>query len=742
MKRWSSLSLAAALLTACSSLAQSPPVGEYAAGQAAPVLGVQDEYRSCSPTTFWAGADYIRWWARDHTFQPLIFTTPNDIAANLQTFQPSQGTPLFPSNGRSVDYGGLDGVRIFGGVQLGDRFGLDATGFVSSGSTRGSATASDGDPPLARTYISSTDGIFTALYLARNGAGATTGSISARAHLDESRGFDANLRIRGYSILADRTDLLVGFRYFRVGEDVSTNGRAQFQDGTLLDVSDAFQTRNRFYGGQIGVHSRFCNYGGFSFDATLKAALGWANQETTLTGSNSFTSPAGVVDRQETGLLVQSANAGRHERTKFVFLPEVTLNVNYRVMEHVTVFGGYNFLYVSNIFAAGYSDRPGRERQPRPIRRRPEGGRSVQSAVVHLRRNRLLAARHQPGHPDRVLIHQLPRRAGSGTIRLCPPNPPAEALLAMTRRLVAALALIATPAFCQTPVEIKAHTALVHSVAFSPDGKLFATAGFDKTAKVYDFVNGTFKEQRILAGHTDPVYCVAFSPDGKTLATSSLDKTIRLWTLADGKLAKELKGHTDIVDTIAFSPDGKLLASGSGTADKSIRLWNPADGKEVKNLGAHAGSVYSLAFSLDGKILVSSGADNLIKIWDLPGLKAVKDLKGHELGVTGVTFAGDNNTLLSISQDRTMRVWDVTAGKETKKFGPSVDDLYGLSWSNATKTVATAGYAGNISVWDLVAPKPTFTTRIKSPAYCATFAPDGKSIASGHDNGTVQFIKR
>src|SRR6266540_987937 len=132
---------------------------------------------------------------------------------------------------------------------------------------------------------------------------------------------------------------------------------------------------------------------------------------------------------------------------------------------------------------------------------------------------------------------------------------------------LSACLFLAPAAAAQLPQELRGHKELVHGVAFSPDGKQLATAGFDNDVKLWSFPAG--KEIRTLTGHTKPVYSVAFSSDGKTLASSSDDKTIRLWNVADGKLQRELKSHGGIVDAVVFSPDGKTLASAS--ADKTVK---------------------------------------------------------------------------------------------------------------------------------------------------------------------------
>src|SRR5689334_2521690 len=101
--------------------------------------------------------------------------------------------------------------------------------------------------------------------------------------------------------------------------------------------------------------------------------------------------------------------------------------------------------------------------------------------------------------------------------------------------------------------------------------------------------------------HGSPVSAVAFAPDGKWLASAGWDKTIRLWDVTSGKELRQLIGHQGEIECLAVAPDGKLLASGAW--DKTIRLWDPATGKELRQLGPHPDGILSLAFAPDGKLL-------------------------------------------------------------------------------------------------------------------------------------------
>ena len=176
------------------------------------------------------------------------------------------------------------------------------------------------------------------------------------------------------------------------------------------------------------------------------------------------------------------------------------------------------------------------------------------------------------------------------------------------------------------------HQQEIYSLDFSADGRLIVSGSGDKTARIWDMVDGTSKVLTI----NDPdslnndagVTSVAISPNGQLVAAGSLDTVVRIWDVATAQLVERLRGHRDSVYSVAFTPDGKGLVSGS--LDKTLKYWDVSGLMSGGVKGRKEGQVAAAA-AQGGVVVANGGSGSGVRKDGDKGSQCTMNFTGHKV---------------------------------------------------------------------------------------------------------------
>uniref|UniRef100_A0A0C9QNK3 Eukaryotic translation initiation factor 3 subunit I n=1 Tax=Wollemia nobilis TaxID=56998 RepID=A0A0C9QNK3_9CONI len=312
------------------------------------------------------------------------------------------------------------------------------------------------------------------------------------------------------------------------------------------------------------------------------------------------------------------------------------------------------------------------------------------------------------------------------------------------------------------PILMKGHERPLTFLKYNRDGDLLFSCAKDHTPTVWFGHNG--ERLGTYRGHNGAVWCCDVSRDSTRLITASADQTAKLWKVENGGQLYTFNFDSPVRSVDFSEGDGLALI----TSDPFMELTSAIHVKRIEKdiskqssesvltITGPKGRINRAVWGPLNRTVISAGEDAVVRIWDSETGKLLKESDpetGHTKGITSMAKSADGSFFLTGSSDKSAKLWDIRTLTLIKTYvterpvnavaiSPLLEHVVIGGGQRAAEVTTTDRRAGKFEAKFFHMILEEEIGGVKGhfgPINALAFNPDGRSFASGGEDGYVRL---